>query len=65
MMMDIASSQQYKNLVLFSEIWLTVIEWIGIDLIDTDSVNAPFVLSHLPTSRNLHILGFTTSTECA
>ena len=47
---------------LFSVIWLTVIEWLGIDL--TDSVNAPFVLSHLPTSRNLHILGFTTSTEC-
>ena len=39
---DYDSSQEYKESIpYFSEIWLTVIEWLGIDLTDTDSVNAP------------------------
>ena len=41
---DCDSSQEYKEpSPYFSEICLTIIKWLGIDITDTDTVNAPSV----------------------
>ena len=44
----------FVSIVLDNNIWLTVIEWLGIDLTGTDSVNAPlfghiYILFGIPT----------------
>ena len=52
---DYDSSQEYKESIPYFYFWLTVIEWLGIDLTGTVSVNAPlFGHIYIPWVNSQH-----------
>ena len=54
-----------RNLVLiFSEIWLTIVKWLGIGITDMDTVDAPSVCHIYLYQGITTFFGCTTSTEC-
>ena len=62
---DCDSSQEYKEpSPYFLEFWLTIVKWLGIDITDMDTVDAPSVCHIYLYQGIATFFGCTTSTEC-